>query len=117
MPSDVTLSETASRAKARRARFRRRSQTKELSAEELQELQQKTRSTVRQAMASMILASLILLVFNSDGLRSYARDLPPSRLSDQLVLAADNWHQLMQSIGATRPKELVRQLVAELREA
>lgn len=76
-----------------------------------------TRATVLKAATAMIIATLVLGVFNSDGLRSYARDLQPSTLNDQIVRTADSWHDLMHRAGFTEPKRIVRELMERFRES
>lgn len=82
-----------------------------------QPLEATTYRAVRQALAAMVIAALILLVFNSDGLRTYARNLPDSQFTDQAVLLSDQWHALMRSVGCDRPKIWVGELMQALREA
>jgi hypothetical protein len=60
---------------------------------------------------------VLLLVFNSDRLRSAVRDLPPNAFTDRLVLTADQWHTWMEAAGAAavvpalrRPFEAVQSL-------
>lgn len=67
--------------------------------------------SVRDGVIIMTIASLILLFFNSDGLRLWARNLPGNAASDVLVNAADDWHELMVQTGFAAPKRVVQQLV------
>jgi len=72
---------------------------------------------VRNAAVAMLVASLVLLVFNSTGLRSWLRDLPGNTATDILVERADQWHALMKGVGLTRPKAVVQDALSTFREA
>jgi hypothetical protein len=65
----------------------------------------------------MSVAALVLLAFNSTGLRSWLRDLPGNATTDILVERADQWHSLMQRAGLTIPKKTIQNAVTEFREA
>lgn len=82
----------------RRGRARRRSFAGEGAAPE-------TMTNVRRAGIAMLTAFALMAVFNSGGLRSWARDLPPGWVADQAVAGADAWHALMVDLGpaAVRP--------------
>lgn len=71
----------------------------------------------RRAFLAMLIASALLLLFNSDGLRSYARDLPANAVSDTVVAFADDWHMMMTAIGFDQPKACVQDWMSMLREA
>jgi hypothetical protein len=77
--------------------------------------QRESGRVVRNAAVSMIVAMLILFMFNSDGLRTYARDLPESDLADRIVLMTDRWHDLMSMVGLAEPKAFVRELMRHRR--
>jgi hypothetical protein len=62
-----------------------------------------SRVNVRHAGVTMIVAFVLMALFNSEGLASYARDLPAGWLADALVVGADRWHALMLALG---PAEL-----------
>jgi hypothetical protein len=72
---------------------------------------------VRNATVTMLVAAVVLLVFNSTGLKSWLRDLPGNRATDVLVERADQWHALMQRVGFTRPKVVVQDALSTFREA
>lgn len=74
------------------------------------------RSCVRDATIAMLVAALVLLVFNSKGLRSWLRDLPGSATTDVLVNRADQWHRLMGKIGFTAPRATLQNMMSEFRE-
>jgi hypothetical protein len=115
MTVGTARAEIAARS-SRRVKRARLARAKTLAPDELRALKATTRRTVGRATTAIILAALILLVFNSSGLRTYARDLPASQLADRIVLGADGWHNLMRQLGATQPKAWVRQVVTKLRD-
>lgn len=70
---------------------------------------------VRRTAVAMLVAALVLAVFNSDGLSVWARNLPGHPVSDRIVYAADQWHELMQTLGPARISQTVRDFVQDLR--
>lgn len=76
-----------------------------------------TPGSVRTSGVVIAAAFLLMAVFGSADLRSFARDLPESRLSDALVRGADGWHALMLDWGPARVRPTVRALFDGLREA
>jgi hypothetical protein len=64
-----------------------------------------TMTNVRRAGIAMLVAFALMAAFNSGGLRSWTRDLPPGWVADQAVAGADAWHALMVALGpaAVRP--------------
>jgi len=74
-----------------------------------------TSRSIRDGIIIMTTAMLLLLVFNSGGLRTWARNLPGNSISDALVSCADSWHAYMQQVGTAAPKEAVQDAVAEFR--
>lgn len=75
-----------------------------------------TRQSIRRGVISMLVAAAVLLVFNSAGLRSWARGLPGNAVTDVLVEAADRWHGIMQRVGFATAMDVVQDAVAEFRE-
>ena len=75
-----------------------------------------TAGNVRTAAAAMLIAFAIFLVFESDGLRHFTRDLPGNAVTDRLVEAADNWHALMRRLGPARLQPAVRETFDRVRE-
>jgi hypothetical protein len=47
----------------------------------------------------MLIAFAVFLVFESEGLRHFTRDLPGNAFTDLLVYGADHWHGLMERLG------------------
>ena len=58
-----------------------------------------TITNVRGAVVLMLIGVLILLTFDSEGLRHISRDLPANKLADAAISAADRWHALMLQAG------------------
>lgn len=56
----------------------------------------------------MAIALAILLVFNSQGLAKWSRDLPPSTFNLQVADAATWWHELMLKLGPAKAFEALR---------
>ena len=58
----------------------------------------------------------ILLVFNSQGLAKWSRDLPPSTFNLHVADAAGWWHELMLKLGPARAFEALHEAIGvELR--
>jgi hypothetical protein len=71
---------------------------------------------VRGAIAIMLIGFCLFLLFDSDGLRHVARDLPGSAASDALVAAADRWHAVMDNAGLARVAPAARDAFERLRD-
>lgn len=89
---------------------------KTLDESDLQLERAETSRAIRDGIIAMLVAMLLLLVFNSAGLRSWARNLPGSTVSDVIVSCADRWHAVMREIGATVPKAAVQNAVSDFRD-
>ncbi|WP_157747771.1 hypothetical protein [Cohaesibacter sp. ES.047] len=76
----------------------------------------RTMKRVRQTMAILIATTLLLAAFQSGGLVSWTYDLPPSPLAEEIISAAQSWHQLMQEIGATNVGEHVGDFILSLQD-
>ena len=76
-----------------------------------------TVANVRRAGWAMLVAFALMAVFNSSGLRSYARDLPPGWVADQAVAGADAWHALMVALGPAKVRPAVHGLFERIRKA
>ena len=57
------------------------------------------------------IALAILLVFNSQGLAKWSRDLPPSNFNLHVADAAAWWHDLMTKLGPARAFEVLRNTI------
>lgn len=75
-----------------------------------------TMSNVRRGLGAMLIATVLLGVFNSEGLTVYARDLPGNEFSDAVVAMADSWHDLMIEAGLTNVSDLVRETFLYFKE-
>ena len=75
-----------------------------------------TPGNARTAASAMLIAFAIFLVFESEGLRHFTRDLPGNALTDAMVEAADSWHALMERLGPARVQPSVRQFFDRLRD-
>ncbi len=75
-----------------------------------------TMNNVRRGLGAMLIATVMLGVFNSEGLTVYARDLPGNAFSDTLVTMADSWHDLMIDSGLTNVSDVVRETFLYFKE-
>jgi hypothetical protein len=75
-----------------------------------------TGANVRIAAAAMLIAFAIFLVFESEGLRHFARDLPGNAVTDAMVEAADTWHALMRRLGPASVQPALREVFDRVRE-
>ncbi len=57
------------------------------------------------------IALAILLVFNSQGLAKWSRDLPPSTFNLRVADAANWWHEKMLKLGPARAFEALRDAI------
>ncbi|MGD9543042.1 MAG: hypothetical protein AB7F41_09930 [Methylocystis sp.] len=73
-----------------------------------------TRANVQACILILAMAFALMGVFNSRDLCSFARDLPGGWLSDQLVIGADRWHDLMLALGPAHLRPAVRELFQTL---
>ncbi len=105
----------AARVQSLVARRAARRQKAALAQEDPAVAEAVTAASVRKATIAMLIATLMLLVFNSDGLRSYARNLPESAAADQFVIATNTWHAWMDAIGFAAPKRTVQDVMDLLR--
>ncbi|MPZ55249.1 MAG: hypothetical protein GEU91_01885 [Rhizobiales bacterium] len=75
-----------------------------------------TNANVRASGFAMVIAFALMSLFNSSDLRSFTRDLPGNWLTDQLVMGADQWHELMLALGPAHARPAVRDLFDEFYE-
>ena len=75
-----------------------------------------TGANVRAGGITMLIAFVLMALFNSGDFRSFTRDLPGSRLTDQLVMGADHWHQLMLTLGPAHARPAVHEVLDRLRK-
>lgn len=77
---------------------------------------EETLASVRHAGMAMVVATAVLLTFNSAGLQTWTRNLDGNTMTDRWVTEADNWHNLMARLGFAGPKDAVQTAIAEIRE-
>ena len=75
-----------------------------------------TPQSVRNGVISMLVAAVVLLAFNSVGLRTWAHGLPGNAASDILVAGADRWHAMMRRAGLATAMMTVQDAVAAFRD-
>jgi len=71
--------------------------------------------TVRRTFLALLLAVLIMAVFNSSQLERYASDLPVNSVSDRLVNWTGQWHELMLELGPAKVRPAVRDMLETVR--
>ena len=76
-----------------------------------------TAANARGAALAMLIAFALFLVFESEGLRHFTRDLPGNAATDVMVDAADRWHALMLRLGPAHVAPAVWDAFERLREA
>ncbi len=69
----------------------------------------------RRAAGAMLIAFALFLVFESEGLRRFSRDLPGNALTDLLVYNSDRWHGLMERLGPAQVQPAVRDVLERVR--
>ena len=65
-------------------------------------------ANARRAAIAMLIAFAVFALFESEGIRHFARDLPGNAFTDVLVRGADHWHALMERLGPARLQPAVR---------
>jgi hypothetical protein len=73
-------------------------------------------ANARTAAFAMLIAFGLFLVFESEGLRHFTRDLPGNAVTDVMVRAADRWDGLMQRLGPARVQPAIRAVFEEAQE-
>lgn len=73
-------------------------------------------ANARAAAGAMLIAFALFLVFESEGLRHFTRDLPGNTVTDVMVSAADRWHGLMERLGPAQVQPAVRGVFERVRE-
>ena len=76
-----------------------------------------TAESSARAFGALTVAMLILAVFNSAALISYARDLVSSESGRQIYALSERWHGMMEDVHATEALGVLRQRVDTAREA
>lgn len=62
----------------------------------------------------MVLAFIILAVFNATALERYLADFSGSPVIEEIVYQAGEWNRLMDDVGANTPGRVVRETVERL---
>ena len=73
-------------------------------------------ANARTAAVAMLVAFALFALFGSQGIRHFTRDLPGNALTDVLVNAADEWHDLMARLGPAQLQPAVRQRFERIRD-
>ena len=71
----------------------------------------------RTTLAALVIAALVLAVFNSEAMVSTARDLAESRMGRPLLPVVERWDGAMDRIGAKRLVGSVRTLMLDAQHA
>lgn len=70
---------------------------------------------VRDVITVLLVAVAVLAVADSQGLVTWARDLPPNPVNDALRLLVYGWHVLMERFGAVEVFQVLRDTFRTLR--
>ena len=76
----------------------------------------RTRHWVAATLVSFACASVLLALFFSSDLVSWAYDLPEAHLTDRLILALETWDSLMQKVGLAGATESIRDWILAIQE-
>lgn len=76
-----------------------------------------TRRTRRQVLAALSLAGIILSFFNSGSFVQYAGGLTDSSVGMRIIVAAEDWHSLMEKNRLTLVVEKIRGAVSHVRHS
>lgn len=71
----------------------------------------------KRVFGAMLIAALLLAVFNSQGLVSWVLGLPSGPIEDEIVRLAKIWHSWMDALGVSDYIGLARDQVRSLKEA
>lgn len=74
-------------------------------------LSQETIDMIRQCKRVFVVAAVSLALFQSDSLLIWTLDMTPSAVSENLVMLAERWHDLMGSLGASGITDAIREKV------
>jgi hypothetical protein len=110
--AEIRHDERAARCRRRPKPYRSTGASEATSAAAAESM---TRQAVRKGVTSMLVAAALLLVFNSGGLRIWARSLPGNAATDMLVEGVDRWHGMMQHAGFATAMTAVQDAVAAFR--
>ena len=73
-------------------------------------------ANARRAGLAMLIALALFIVFESEGIRHFTRDLPGNAVTDAMVDMADRWHALMERLGPARVQPAVRNAFARIHD-
>ncbi len=71
---------------------------------------------VRSALIALVFATLVLALFQSNGLVSWSYDLPINPLTEQIVSASETWNEWMNTLGTTEVSESIQDWVQSLKD-
>lgn len=63
---------------------------------------------IRQTLTSFLIAMVLMAMFNSASLLTWAYDLQACALSDRISFYAENWDEAMQDLGPARVTDSLR---------
>ncbi|MBX3575634.1 MAG: hypothetical protein KF723_00385 [Rhizobiaceae bacterium] len=75
-----------------------------------------TAANVRAGLIVFAVSLLLLAMFLSSSLQSYAYDLPVNPLTETIVAWVDAWHGWMEAIGAVQVAEGIADAVARFHD-
>jgi hypothetical protein len=75
-----------------------------------------TKANRATVLGALLLATLILAVFNSEGLRLVAGDLAEEEVGRPVLVVSEAWDETMERVGAKALMASVRKVVEEARE-
>ncbi len=78
---------------------------------------EETKANRATVLGALLLAALILAVFNSEGLRLAAGDLAEQEVGRPVLVVSEAWDETMERVGAKALMASVRKVVEEAREA
>lgn len=63
---------------------------------------------ITQTLLIFLGSTVLLALFNSASLVTWAYDLDPGPLNDQILQAAEGWHMIMENLGLVTVTEMIR---------
>jgi hypothetical protein len=76
-----------------------------------------TGANIRAALVVFAVTLALMAVFLSASLQSYVYDLPPGPVTDRLAAYAEQWHFLMEEIGAAGLSDVLAAEIGLLHDA
>lgn len=72
---------------------------------------------LRWTATVIAVATLLLGLFNAEALRNWAHGLPVTPLDARIVAATEGWYGFTDSLGLTRPGQMIRAAYDEVKAA